>query len=326
MVHGCKFLRCLIALTALLGFWPSHAVAQPAVNPTQALFNASSDHNATSIGGTPLVQSYEIGLYLVGASQPFQTVSLGKPNPDGTGTITVNMTAAFLGWPIIGTNYTADMAAVRSRRFGSQRPFEYVQLYGRRRVQLQRLFTVTECTRNDRVLHDDGDGDDRLWMDRREQCSMDHGDERREWNGERHCGVHSRSNTSATPRTGTLTIAGRTVTVTQAGACSFSIAPTAQSVIAAGGSQTAGVTTPSGCTWTAVSNSTAWITVTASSGGTGNGTVTYDVAVRTASSPRTGTLTIAGQTLTVTQSGACEFCSCINSANPPRQGDRSPQP
>ena len=86
MVHGWKFLRCLIVLTALLGSWPSHAAAQATVNPTRALFNASSDHSATGSGGTPLVQSYEVGLYLVGASQPFQTVSVGKPNPDGTGT------------------------------------------------------------------------------------------------------------------------------------------------------------------------------------------------------------------------------------------------
>ena len=63
----------------------SSAAAQATVNPTQALFEASADHNATDGSRTPLVQSYEIGLYILGASQPFQTVSIGKPNPDGTG-------------------------------------------------------------------------------------------------------------------------------------------------------------------------------------------------------------------------------------------------
>ena len=99
-------------LTGLLSVWPSHAAAQATINPTRAQFNASPDHNATDASGTALVQSYQIGLYIVGASQPFQSISIGKPNPDGTGTITVDMTAAFLGWPIVGTNYTADVAAV----------------------------------------------------------------------------------------------------------------------------------------------------------------------------------------------------------------------
>ncbi len=96
---------CGAVLAGLLGVWPSHAAAQATVNPSRAVFTASSDHNST------LVQSYEIGLYILGASQPFQTVSIGKPTPDGTGTITIDMTAAFLGWPIVGTNYTADVAA-----------------------------------------------------------------------------------------------------------------------------------------------------------------------------------------------------------------------
>ena len=44
------------------------------------------------------------------------------------------------------------------------------------------------------------------------------------------------ANTAAS-RIGTLTIAGQTVTVTQAGACTFTVAPTTQNVSAAGGSQ-----------------------------------------------------------------------------------------
>ena len=52
--------------------------------------------------------------------------------------------------------------------------------------------------------------------------------------------------------------------------------------------------------WTAVSNAT-WITVTAGSSGSGNGTVTYSVASNLTGARRTGTLTIAGQTFTLTQ-------------------------
>ena len=81
----------------------------------------------------------------------------------------------------------------------------------------------------------------------------------------------------------------------------------------AGGSHSAAVTTTSGCAWTGVSNAT-WITVTSGGSGTGNGTVAYSVAANTSTSPRTGTLTIAGQTLTVTQSGICSFADRLERA------------
>jgi hypothetical protein len=60
------------------------------------------------------------------------------------------------------------------------------------------------------------------------------------------------------------------------------------------------VTSGAACGWTAVSNVT-WITVTAGSSGTSNGSVGYNVASNSTASSRTGTLTVAGQTVTVTQ-------------------------
>ena len=169
MFRGAKLVRCLAMLTGLLSVWPSHAAAQATINPTRAQFNASTDHSATDGSGTALVQSYEIGLYIVGASQPFQTVSIGKPNPDGTGTITVDMTAAFLGWPIVGTNYTADAAAVGPGGAAREHPLEHVQLHGRRRLQLQCVFNVGERPCHKRVVHDNGRDGERLRVDERQQ-------------------------------------------------------------------------------------------------------------------------------------------------------------
>ncbi len=62
------------------------------------------------------------------------------------------------------------------------------------------------------------------------------------------------------------------------------------------------VTTSSACAWTAVSNA-AFITVASGASGTGNGTVTLNIAQGTGVA-RTGTISIAGQTVTVTQTGA----------------------
>jgi hypothetical protein len=108
--------------------------------------------------------------------------------------------------------------------------------------------------------------------------------------------------TSTTPRTGTLTIAGRTLTVTQSGVCSFALASTAQTAPAAGGPLTTSVTTATGCTWATVSNAS-WITVTSPGSITSSGTAGYTVGINPAATSRSGTLTIAGQTVTITQTG-----------------------
>jgi Zn-dependent metalloprotease len=86
------------------------------------------------------------------------------------------------------------------------------------------------------------------------------------------------------------------------GTCTFSISPTSASQPAAGGTGSVSVTATAGCSWSAVSNS-AFITITSGASGTGSGTVNYSVAANTATTSRTGTLTIAGLTFTVTQAG-----------------------
>jgi uncharacterized protein (TIGR03437 family) len=114
------------------------------------------------------------------------------------------------------------------------------------------------------------------------------------------------ANTGTAARTGTLTIAGQTFTVTQSAAnpsCSYAITPNSASAPAGLSSGTVSVTTTSGCSWAATSNAS-WITITAGSSGTGSGTVAYSVAPNVGTVPRTGTLTIAGRTFTVTQAGA----------------------
>jgi hypothetical protein len=82
--------------------------------------------------------------------------------------------------------------------------------------------------------------------------------------------------------------------------CSCSISPTSKSFAAAGDSQVVTVTITAGCTWTAVSNAPSWIVVRSPGSGLGNGSFTYDVAKNTGAR-RTGTITVAGKTHTVTQ-------------------------
>jgi len=111
-------------------------------------------------------------------------------------------------------------------------------------------------------------------------------------------------------RTGTLTIAGRLFTVTQSAACTFTIAPELRNIEAAGGTFDVAVTTSAGCPWTAASN-VPWI----SARDTGNGKAEIVVAANTGAA-RTGTVTIAGRTLTVNQGAAAPAPACEYSVRP----------
>lgn len=97
---------------------------------------------------------------------------------------------------------------------------------------------------------------------------------------------------------------------TIAAPCTFTLAPTSASVPAAVSNGNVSVTAPAGCAWTAVSNS-GFITVTSGASGSGNGTVSYNVAANPTTSSRSGSITIAGQTFTVTQAAAPSACSAI---------------
>jgi Putative binding domain, N-terminal/Viral BACON domain len=100
-------------------------------------------------------------------------------------------------------------------------------------------------------------------------------------------------------RSGTITIGGLTTTISQAAAaCTYSVTPTSVSPPAAGATGTITVTAGSGCTWGSFS-STPWITV--SGGATGSGSATYTVAPNTTGASRSGTILVAGRTISFTQ-------------------------
>jgi predicted extracellular nuclease len=111
-----------------------------------------------------------------------------------------------------------------------------------------------------------------------------------------------RENLSMVARTGTITIAGQTFTIMQAGAggnCTYSISPGNASFGMSGGTGSVSVSAMSGCGWTATSD-VGWISITSGSSGVGDGTVNYAVASNSGGR-RSGTITIAGQVFTVKQ-------------------------
>ena len=101
-------------------------------------------------------------------------------------------------------------------------------------------------------------------------------------------------------RQGTMTIAGTTVTVTQAGGtCNFSLTSPSANAPVGGGTGSFGLTTADPfCFWSAGSNQS-WLTVTSALSGSGATTVDYSAASTTTT--RSANITVGGQTFTVTQ-------------------------
>ena len=84
--------------------------------------------------------------------------------------------------------------------------------------------------------------------------------------------------------------------------CSFSVSSSTTGFESAGGTGTAAVTTSSGCTWKA-SSQASWISVDGADH-TGSGTVPFTVAESKETSARSAALTVAQQTVSISQAAA----------------------
>jgi len=109
---------------------------------------------------------------------------------------------------------------------------------------------------------------------------------------------------TGTARSASISINGSVVNFTQAAAtvqaptgCAVTLSTTSVKINSGGGTANVGVTAASNCGWAATSNSS-FLTVQATA--TGNGTVVITAAANNGPA-RTGTVTIGGQTVTVTQ-------------------------
>lgn len=123
---------------------------------------------------------------------------------------------------------------------------------------------------------------------------------------------------SGPARSGTLTIAGLTYTVTQGESCAYSVSPAQQNVGAGGGAVTFTVDTVAGCRWTA-STATSWLSVPSNAGATGDGSVQVTAAANTGPA-RSGTVTVAGRSVTVNQAGGCSYALSPTSQAAPAGG------
>jgi len=277
----------------------SRVSAQTVTDPRYAVFTASTDHYAINSSGQPVVSDYQLQWYQSGAVAPYTVLDLGKPTPDGTGTITVDLYSYLVGTPLTGVTFTARVAALGptgtsysndSNAFTFSGGCSYVvsptsiSMAAAGATTNAAITTGNACTWSATSLVS--------WI----TLNTNQG------TGGGSVAVTASANPDATTRTGSLVIANTDVTVAQDPApCLFSVSPATVSADYAGTTGSVSVTSPSGCNWNA-SSGTSWITL-ASSGGSGTQSIGYVVAANSSTSSRIGSLTIAAKPVTITQAG-----------------------
>jgi hypothetical protein len=118
------------------------------------------------------------------------------------------------------------------------------------------------------------------------------------------------ANLDAVTRRGALTVEDQRIDIDQGAApCRVSIATQSFRVGAEGGTDTVGVTAPGGCVWTATTGAS-WIRLSAITGGSGNGSLTFTVEPN-AGAARSGTLGVAGVIVTIDQAQRNSTCAPV---------------
>ncbi|MGA2221273.1 MAG: S8 family serine peptidase [Verrucomicrobiia bacterium] len=128
------------------------------------------------------------------------------------------------------------------------------------------------------------------------------------------------ANTGAT-RSGTLTIAGHSVTVSQASGCTYAGIAGSTNMPVSGGTGSINVTTSASCDWSAASTAPAWLHVGGTGTGTGTGMVNYTVDANANINARTGAIVVQGRVFTVNQAPViCTYTLAAPGTNMPARG------
>jgi hypothetical protein len=299
---------CAAALFALA----ATAASAQTVDPRYLQFTASADHFALTTDGQPLVTGYQMAWYQSGASSPFQILDLGKPIPDSNGAIVVDLNTLLTSAPAAGIIYDARVAAVGptgSAESSDSNAF----VYSGPCTYAVSPTNVTGAAAGGVGALGIATGASCVWSTTSQAAWLTLG--AANGSGSASVALTIAPNNTASPRSGTISAADATVSVAQdAAPCNFAVSPLNVAMAAAGGNASASVTTTaSGCGWNA-SNSTAWIAL-ATTAGTDAQTVAYTVTANPTTTARTGTFTIAGQTITVSQDPTAPVCTYALSAN-----------
>jgi hypothetical protein len=112
-------------------------------------------------------------------------------------------------------------------------------------------------------------------------------------------------------RSGSITVAGKTLHIYQASGCIYSLTPTSAQIDGSGGSGSISIACGTGCPWNATKTDS-WISFTTSISGSGNGSVGYSVATNTSGEMRFGAIFIGVQEFAIIQFPNCDMGCMYN--------------
>jgi len=290
---------CLAAVGIVLAGATGALAQSPVLNPTTVEFDPSTDHSAVGGDGQPLVQRYELRMYLVGETSAQVTTDLGKPSPEGDGKIRVNFAALTAPWPPPDGTYEARVAAVGPNGAGQS------DVSNQFSFAFQSACTFALSSSAAQLAAAGGSGS--VGVTAGAGCG---------WTvsgapawltltatggtGSGTVGFSAGPNATGGARSATLTIAGGSFTVSQpALSCTFALSPASIQVGSNGSSGSLTMTATAGCGWSATS-SASWVVLGGASG-TGSGTIAYTVTKNTTGAVREATIAAAGQTSTISQ-------------------------
>jgi hypothetical protein len=297
------------ALLLALAAFPSVVVAQTTNDPRVVEFEPSPDHTRIVRGG-PMIDRYELRFYAVGSEALLQSIDMGKPSPDADGWIRYSFAGALTGWAVQNVPYEArviaigrygpspDAVSATSFTFANGRPSSAPPGPACTFTLTPPSHVVSTSMAVGSFIVVAADGCNWNAVSSAGWLTVTGGDRGL---GTGIVNFTIAANTDDSERIATITVGPSTFTVSQSGGCSFTLTPTSQGFNPPGGTGSISVSAPPGCSWNAT-RAGSWITITSGSSGTANGTVRYTVSANGGSTTRTGTLTIAGRPVTVTQS------------------------
>jgi hypothetical protein len=311
-MFGDRFVRAThhVLIAAIVVMSMAALSAQTVVDPRYVEFNASPDHNAV-VSGIPIVTGYSLTIYPVGSPNAFATLSLGKPTPNSSNVIRVDFLPLLDVLPTPGLLFEARVSATGPGGAGNStvsNSFSFSPACATPSISpTSRSVSSAATTGSVSVTSTTGCGwaaaSNSTWITLTGATSG---------MGNGVVPYSVAANPSTAQRIGSVTIGDDIFTVTQAGTpCTYSLSPGSQTIAAAGGPGSTSITAPAGCAWTATSNA-GWVTLQGSTSGSGNGSASFDIAPNPNATQRTGTLTIGGQTFSITQSAA----ACTYSISP----------
>ncbi len=300
----------VLGVALCLFLWAVSAHAQVAVNPQILDFVVSPDHSAVLPNGLPVVNHYEMQVFLPGGTSPVQIYDIAKPTPDQYGLVVIDILSYFRSYQP-GVTYVARIVAIGPLGQGAS-TFSNQFSFGQCTVTLSQssqTYAAGSSTGSVNVSAASGCAwkatSNAAWVTTSGSGT-----------GPGSLAYAVAANTTNAQRSATITLGNASVAITQsasksapppATSCGYIVSPATTSFALVGGAGQLTLTVPSGCSPTpSVSSSVTWITP----GTVAANALAYIVFPNATTTARSGSIVVGGVSVNVSQAGSTASSTC----------------